>query len=32
MLIDITPGHGRFEGKAVLTMHFGSLFLSGLLA
>jgi hypothetical protein len=32
MLIDITPGHGRFEGKAVITMHFGSLFLSGLLA
>ena len=32
MLIDVTPGHGRFEGKAVLTMHFGSLFVSGLLA
>jgi hypothetical protein len=32
MLIDVTPGHGRFEGKAVLTLHFGSLFLSGLLA
>jgi hypothetical protein len=32
MLIDVTPGHGRFEGKAVLTMHFGSLCLSGLLA
>lgn len=32
MLIDITPGHGKFEGKAVLTLHFGSLFLSGLLA
>ena len=31
MLIDITPGHGQFEGKAVLTLHFGSLFLSGLL-
>jgi len=31
MLIDITPGHGKFEGKAVLTLHFGSLFLSGLL-
>jgi hypothetical protein len=31
MLIDVTPGHGRFEGKAVLTLHFGSLFLSGLL-
>ena len=32
MLIDVTPGHGRFDGKAVLTLHFGSLFLSGLLA
>jgi len=31
MLIDITPGHGKFEGKPVLTLHFGSLFLSGLL-
>lgn len=31
MLIDITPGHGKFEGKAVLTLHFGSLLLSGLL-
>jgi hypothetical protein len=32
MLIDITPGHGAFEGKAVLTLHFGSLFLAGVLA
>ena len=31
MLVDLTPGHGRFEGKAVLTLHFGTLFLSGLL-
>jgi hypothetical protein len=31
MLIDITPGVGRFEGKAVLTLHFGSLFLAGAL-
>lgn len=31
MLIDITPGSGRFEGKAVLTLHFGSLFLAGAL-
>ena len=31
MLIDITPGYGKFEGKAVLTLHFGTLFLSGLL-
>jgi hypothetical protein len=32
MLIDITPGHGKFEGKAVLTLHFGTLFLAGVLA
>ena len=32
MLIDITPGHGKFEGKAVLTLHFGTLFLAGILA
>ena len=32
MLIDITPGSGRFLGKAVLTLHFGTLFLSGVLA
>jgi len=31
MLIDVTPGHGKFEGKAVLTLHFGTLFLSGLI-
>lgn len=31
MLIDITPGEGKFEGKAVLTLHFGSLFLAGAL-
>lgn len=31
MLADITPGHGKFEGKAVLTLHFGSLFLAGVL-
>jgi len=29
MLIDITPGHGKFEGKPVLTLHFGSMFLAG---
>ena len=29
MLIDITPGHGKFEGKAVLTLHFGNMFLAG---
>jgi Protein of unknown function (DUF2911) len=32
MLIDFTPGHGKFAGKAVLTLHFGSLFLAGVLA
>ena len=32
MLIDLTPGHGKFEGKAVLTLHFGGLFLAGVLA
>jgi hypothetical protein len=32
MLVDVTPGHGKFEGKAVLTLHFGTLFLSGSLA
>ena len=31
MLLDITPGAGKFEGKAVLTLHFGSLFLAGVL-
>ena len=32
MLIDITPGAGKLEGKAVLTLHFGSLFLAGSLS
>jgi hypothetical protein len=32
MLLDISPGHGKFEGKAVLTLHFGTLFLAGVLA
>jgi hypothetical protein len=31
MLIDITPGSGKQEGKAVLTLHFGTLFLAGVL-
>jgi hypothetical protein len=31
MLLDITPGHGKFEGRAVLTLHFGRLFLAGAL-
>jgi hypothetical protein len=29
MLIDITPGAGKLEGRAVLTLHFGNLFLAG---
>jgi len=32
MLVDLTPGHGKLEGKAVLTLHFGTLFLAGALA
>ena len=32
MLVDITPGHGKLEGRAVLTLHFGNLFLSGALS
>ena len=32
MLIDISPGAGKFEGKAVLTLHFGTLFLAGALS
>lgn len=32
MLIDITPGSGKFEGKAVLTLHFGSMFLAATLS
>jgi hypothetical protein len=32
MLIDITPGSAKFQGRAVLTLHFGGLFLSGALS
>lgn len=32
MLIDITPGAGKFEGKAVLTLHFGTMFLAAALS
>ena len=32
MLIDITPGTGKFEGMAVLTLHFGTMFLSAALS
>jgi hypothetical protein len=31
MLIDITPGADKFEGKAVLTLHFGTMFLAAAL-
>jgi len=32
MLIDITPGTGSQEGKAVITFHFGTMFLAGVLS
>ncbi len=32
MLLDITPGHGKFEGRAVLTLKFGSLTCAGALS
>ena len=32
MLIDISPGSSKFEGRAVLTLHFGSLCLEGALS
>ena len=32
MLVDITPGDGKLEGRAVLTLHFGNMFLSGALS
>lgn len=32
MLIDITPGASKLEGRAVLTLHFGGLFLEGALS
>ncbi len=32
MLLDITPGEAKFEGKAVLTLHFGSMFLAAVLS
>jgi hypothetical protein len=31
MLIDISPGAGKMEGRAVLTIHFGNMFLAGAL-
>lgn len=32
MLVDISPGDGKLEGKTVLTVHFGSLYLAGALS
>ena len=32
MAIDITPGHGKQEGKAVLLLQFGTLYLAGSLS
>jgi len=32
MLIDVTPGAGKLDGRAVLTLHFGNLFLAGALS
>ena len=32
MTIDVTPGHGKQEGKAVLLLHFGTLYLTGALS
>ena len=28
LVIDFSPGTGRFEGKVVLTLHLGTLFLA----
>jgi N-acetylmuramoyl-L-alanine amidase len=32
MTIYITPGHGKQDGKAVLLLHFGTLYLAGSLS
>ena len=32
LLVDITPGKGKFEGRAILTLHFGTMFLAGALS
>ncbi len=32
MLIDVSPGTGKLQNKATLTLHFGSLFLAGALS
>ena len=31
MLIDLVPGSGKTEGRIVLTLHFGSMFLEGVI-
>jgi hypothetical protein len=32
LMVDIAPGHGKYEGKAVVTIWFGSMLLQGLLS
>jgi hypothetical protein len=32
LLVDIAPGHGKLEGRVVLTLHFGSLYVAGALS
>lgn len=32
LTVDITPGHAKQEGKAVLLLHFGTLYLAGSLS
>jgi hypothetical protein len=32
MYLDIAPGHGKQDGKAVLVLHFGTLYLAGALS
>lgn len=32
LMVDIVPGHGKFKGKAVFTIWFGSMLLDGLMS
>ena len=32
LVVDVFPGNGKFEGKAVLTLHFGTMHLAGALS
>jgi hypothetical protein len=32
LLVDISPGHGKQDGKAILVLHFGNLYLAGTLS